>query len=70
MGCRVERQKAVPIQYKGHQLATSLRLDVLVDEKVIVECKAVEHYNPVYGVQALTYLRLSGLKLALVINFN
>ena len=70
MGCDVQRQKNVPIHYKGHQLATPLRLDILVDKRVIVECKAVEKYNPVFAVQALTYLRLSGLKLALVINFN
>lgn len=70
MGCQVERQKLVPIQYKGHSLATPLRLDLLVEDCVIVECEAAEKYDPIYAIQALTYLRLSGLKLALVINFN
>ena len=42
----------------------------MVEDKVIIECKAVKEFNPVYQVQALTYLRLSGLKLALVLNFG
>ena len=66
----VERQKPVPIIYKGHTLATPLRLDLLVNELVIVECKATTRYNPIFEVQLLTYLRLTGLKLGLVINFG
>ena len=69
-GLRVRRQVPVPISYKGQTLQTPLRLDLLVGEKVIVECKAVERYNPIYETQTLTYLRLSGLKLGLVINFG
>ena len=69
-GLEVERQKAVPINYKGHVLATPLRIDLLVDNLVIVECKAVSQYNPIFEAQALTYLRITGLKLALVINFG
>jgi GxxExxY protein len=68
--CRVERQKIVPINYKGVTLATPLRLDLLVDDLVIVECKAVNDYNKIFEAQALTYLRLMNLKLALVINFG
>ncbi len=69
-GLRVERQKIVPISYKQVLLATPLRLDMLVDGSVIVECKAVTEYNPIFEAQALTYLRLMDLRLALVINFG
>ncbi len=70
MGLQVERQLSVPVFYKGRILATPLRLDLLVNEKVIVEVKATVEDNPVFESQALTYLRLSGHKLALVINFG
>lgn len=69
-GIAVEQQKCLPIQYKHTTLATPLRVDLLVGGLVIVECKAVETYHDVFTAQALTYLRLSGLKLALVINFG
>ena len=69
-GLRVERQSAVPIVYKGQTLASPLRLDMLVEGCVIVEAKATTAYNPIFEAQALTYLRLRGLKLALVINFG
>ncbi len=67
---KVERQKCIPIDYKGITLAAPLRIDVLVNNLVIVECKAVTEYNPIFEAQALTYLRLTGLRLALVINFG
>jgi GxxExxY protein len=66
----IERQKELPIAYKGIVLATPLRLDVVVNNLVIVECKATSTYDPIFEAQALTYLRVSGLKLALVINFG
>jgi GxxExxY protein len=69
-GLTIERQKHVPIVYKGHTLVTPLRLDLLVNERVIVECKATTQYNSIFEVQLLTYLRLTGLKLGLVINFG
>ena len=69
-GLRVERQLEVPIIYKSQQLADPLRLDVLVEKLVVVEVKATTAYNPVFESQALTYLRLLNLKLALVINFG
>jgi GxxExxY protein len=69
-GLTVERQKAVPVEYKEHLLSTPLRLDLLVDGRVIVECKAVSEYNSLFEAQTLTYLRLTGLKLGLVINFG
>jgi GxxExxY protein len=69
-GLHVERQKPVPIEYKGRTLGTPLRLDLLVEGKVIVECKATTDYNSIFEVQTLTYLRLTGLKLGLVVNFG
>src|SRR5262245_45721667 len=66
----VERQKEVPIVFKGQVLASQLRLDLLVNNLVIVEVKAVAIYNAIFEAQALTYLRLTSLKLALVINFG
>lgn len=69
-GLRVERQSVTPIAYKGQILGTPLRLDMLVENLVIVENKATSTYSPVFEAQALTYLRLRNLKLALVINFG
>ncbi|MBP8801156.1 MAG: GxxExxY protein [Kiritimatiellae bacterium] len=69
-GVSVERQVPVPLVYKGHRLGTPLRLDLLVEEKVVVECKAVELYNTIFDIQVLTYLRLKSLKLGLVVNFG
>lgn len=66
----VGRQIPVPIVYKGKKLKKPLTLDVLVGDKVIVEAKAVEKHNPIFEVQLLTYLRLTGKKLGLVINFG
>ena len=69
-GFSVERQHSLPILYKGNLLSTPLRLDILVGGNVIVECKATTEYNPIFEAQMLTYLRISNLKLGLVINFG
>lgn len=69
-GLPVARQVELPINYKGKKLATPLRIDLVVGGKVIVECKATELYHGIHEVQTLTYLRLSGLKLGLVVNFG
>ena len=69
-GLKVERQVQVPIQYKGNVLKTELRLDLLVDQKVIVELKSVEEMKKVFAKQLLTYLRLMDLKIGLLVNFN
>lgn len=69
-GLEVERQKLMPITYKGTVLAEPLRLDVVVNNLVIVECKATTSYHPIFEAQALTYLRITGLRLVLVINFG
>ncbi|MEM9951178.1 MAG: GxxExxY protein [Chloroflexota bacterium] len=69
-GITVARQKLVPILYKGRALANQLRVDLLVEDTIIIECKAVEKYNAIYEAQTLTYLRLLRLRLGLVINFG
>lgn len=69
-GLKVNRQQPVPILYKGVKLATPLRLDMRVNGIVLVDPKSVEQWNPIYQAQMLTYLRLTGLKLGLVINFG
>ena len=69
-GLSVERQVTVPLSYKGKKLSAPLRIDLIVDRKVIVECKATARYNDFFAAQTLTYLRLTGLKLGLVINFG
>jgi GxxExxY protein len=69
-GLKVQRQIAVPILYKGRRLSSDLRLDLLVENPVVVECKAVAEYNSVFDAQALTYLRLLDLRLAQVVNFG
>ena len=69
-GLSVERQKQVPIIYKGNVLKTELRLDLLVEDKVIVELKSVEEMKKVFSKQLLTYLRLLDKKVGLLVNFN
>ncbi len=70
MGLRVEEQVAVPIVYRGERLANNLRIDLLVEDRVIVEIKAVEELHPIHTAQLLTYLKLTDKKLGLLINFN
>lgn len=69
-GLKVQRQVSLPIPYQGHTLASPLKIDLIVGEKAIVECKATVPYNTIFEAQLLTYLRLTGLKLGLVINFG
>jgi GxxExxY protein len=64
------RQLDLPLVYKGRPLRTALRIDVLVGEGVIVEVKAAEKILPVHSAQLLSYLRLSGRRLGLLLNFN
>jgi GxxExxY protein len=65
-----ERQKPLPVVYKGVNLDCGYRLDVVVENAIILELKAVEKIEPIHQAQLLTYLKLSGLKLGLVLNFN
>jgi GxxExxY protein len=69
-GLNIHRQKVVPIVYKSVALSSPLRIDLIVGNKVIVECKATSQYNKIFESQVLTYLRLTGLRLGLVINFG
>ena len=69
-GLKVERQKPVPISYKGNVLKTELRLDLLVEGRVIVELKSVEEMKKVFYKQLLTYLRLMKLSVGILVNFN
>lgn len=67
---KVERQVYVRLTYKGRVLSRPLRLDMILNELVIVENKAVTDWNSIFNAQMLTYLRLTGLKLGLIINFG
>ena len=69
-GLYVEREKALPLVYEEVKLECGYRVDLLVENKLIVEIKAVENVHPVHTAQLLTYLKLSGCKLGLLINFN
>jgi GxxExxY protein len=69
-GLKVQRQYAVDVEYKGHPLGKRLVLDLVVGDKVIVEVKSVEKHAPLYEAQLLTYLRVSGKRLGLLINFG
>lgn len=69
-GLRVEQQKPLPIIYRGVRLDCGYRLDLIVEEAVIIEVKAVEALTSVHHAQILSYLRLSGCKVGLLINFH
>lgn len=68
-GMSIERQKPLPVEYKGTKLECGYRIDLAVENKVVIELKCVEAFAPVHEAQLLTYLRLSGLKVGLLINF-
>jgi GxxExxY protein len=70
MGLRFERQKPLPVAYKAVRLECGYRLDLVVEEELIVEVKAVTELAPIHEAQLLTYLKLSRLSLGLLINFN
>ena len=67
---KVERQVEVPIHYDGHLLKTALRIDLLVEGRVVVELKSVKEKQDVFWKQTRTYLRLMGLKVGILVNFN
>jgi GxxExxY protein len=70
LGIQVEKQKALPLVYEEIKLDAGYRIDLLVGGKLIIEIKSVEALNDLHMAQILTYLRLSGCKLGLLINFN
>ena len=69
-GLFVERQKGLPVYWKKRKLDLGFRTDLIIENKVILELKSIEALAPVHSKQLLTYLKLTGLKLGLLINFN
>ncbi|MBW2596788.1 MAG: GxxExxY protein [Deltaproteobacteria bacterium] len=69
-GFSLERQKPLAVRYKGIKLDCGYRLDVVVENAIILELKSCERIEPIHKAQLLTYLKLSGLHLGLVLNFN
>ena len=69
-GLKVERQKEVSINYKGNILNSPLRLDLLVEDRIVIELKSVEEMKPVFWKQTLTYLRLLNLHIGILVNFS
>jgi GxxExxY protein len=69
-GLKVERQKALPLVYKEIKLDAGYRIDILVEDSIVIELKAVEELTDVHLAQVLTYLKLSKCKLGLLVNFN
>jgi len=70
IGLHVEKQKPLPLVYKEVKLDVGYRIDLLIEGKVIIELKSVEALNEIHIAQVLTYLKLSGCKLGLLMNFN
>jgi GxxExxY protein len=69
-GLGFERQRPLPVTYKGVQLDCGYRLDLIIEDKLVVELKAVRELSPIHEAQLLTYLKISGLTVGLLINFN
>lgn len=70
LGFKVERQKAIPVIWNDKKLEIGFRADLIVENKIIIELKSVEELAPVHYKQLLTYLKLTNIKLGLLINFN
>jgi len=69
-GLSIQRQVNVPIVYDGLSFEEGYRIDILVEDQIIIELKAAENYNPVWKAQILSYLKVTGKRLGLLINFN
>lgn len=70
MGFKVEEQKSLPIVYKNVKLDCGYRMDLVVEDRVIVEIKAIDQLAPIHDAQLLSYLRMSGMKVGLLLNFH
>jgi len=70
LGLPVRRQVPLPVRYDGLELEGGFRIDLLVADLVVVEIKSIERVLPIHGTQVLTYLKLSGLRLGMLLNFN
>lgn len=69
-GLNIERQKAVPVVYKEIKLDCGYRIDILVENKVVIELKTVDEFSPVHEAQVLTYIKFAQKSIGLLINFN
>lgn len=69
-GLEVEVEKSIPLIYENIKMDCGYRIDLLIDKKVIIELKSVDGFNEVHIAQTLTYMRLSGCKLGMLLNFN
>ena len=69
-GLNLEREKVLPLTYRGHSIANAYRLDLIVNGRLLVELKAIESIQPIHRVQATPYLKLLKLPLGLLVNFN
>ena len=69
-GLKVESQKSLPVSYRGIKVDCGYRIDLLVEDQIILELKSVEKLEPIHEAQVLSYLRLSEYKIGLLINFN
>ena len=69
-GLSIESQKALPVIYEDIKLEAGYRIDVLVNNKIVIEIKSVDEIAPIHKAQVMTYLKLSGLKIGLLLNFN
>ncbi|MDO9565956.1 MAG: GxxExxY protein [Candidatus Desulfaltia sp.] len=70
IGLEFERQKSLPVMYKNKKLDCGYRLDIVVEDEIILELKSCDKVEPIHKAQLLTYLKLSGLHLGLILNFN
>jgi GxxExxY protein len=69
-GLNIERQRGIPVIYESIKMELGFRADIIVENKVIIELKSIDALAPVHSKQLLTYLKLTGLKLGLLVNFN
>jgi GxxExxY protein len=69
-GMKVRRQVPLPVRYKTVQLEVGYRMDIVVEDRVVLELKTVDQLLPIHDAQLLTYLRLSGIRVGLLLNFN
>ncbi|MBI5475623.1 MAG: GxxExxY protein [Ignavibacteriales bacterium] len=69
-GYKIERQKPIPVVYKEIKLECGYRIDILVEDKIVLELKSVDCFNPVHEAQILTYMKFAQKKVGLLINFN
>jgi GxxExxY protein len=67
---RLESERRIPFDFKGQRIKSRLKLDLLVDDCIIVELKAVERLHPIHSAQVITYLKLTGFPIGLLMNFN